>query len=125
MEVVNVINNEINNFFMFPDAKLVHHHFLNYSTSVLMQRQDIYFLNYSFGNVLQMFVREFVRSVSIKNFYHLLDHMISILIFNQLNNRTVLQLRHQNILLVYLSKLKRFLNHSASIFRFGHLYHVS
>jgi hypothetical protein len=125
MEVVNVINNEINNFFMFPDAKLVHHHFLNYSASILMQRQNVYFLNYTFGNVLQMFVREFVRSVSIKNFYHLLDHMISILIFNQLNNRTVFQLRHQNILLVYLSKLKCFLNHSASIFRFCHLYHVS
>jgi hypothetical protein len=124
MEVVNIKDNKIDNFFVFPDAQLVHHHFLDHSTSVLVQWQNFYFLNHSFCDVLQMFVRKFVRSVSIQNFYHFLDHMISILIFNELNNRTVLQLWYQKILLVYLGKLKCFLNHSASIFRFRHLYHI-
>jgi len=52
MEVVNIINNEIDYFFVFPDTELVHHHFLNHSTSILVKRQNIYFLNYSFRDVL-------------------------------------------------------------------------
>lgn len=98
---------------------IMHHQLLYDSTPILVSAEHFKLLQNLFCHELHVFLKRLILLVTIQYFYHLLNEMICILIFNKVCDCTVFKFKYNQILLVWMCKFECFLNNSASIFWFN------